>query len=380
MIVAGEASGDAHAAKLVRELRAASESEPVLFGATSFALRKAGVEEIVNADHLSIVGLPEIGRALPMFWSAFRKLRNAAVERAADAVILVDFPEFNLKLAGSLRRRGIKVIYYISPQVWAWRKYRLGSIKRNVDLLLTILPFERAWYKERGFERVEYVGNPSVSEVHPESDRPSFFQKHGLDPNRPLVALLPGSRHKEITRILPEMLRSAQNIAEARPEVQFVIALASNRNRNEIDDALRHAGLDAASISFATVENETYDAVAAADAAAVASGTATLETAILGTPMAIVYKTSEFNYRLFSPMIDVPHFGLVNLVAGERVAAELIQDDFNAGSLAAEVLRLLDPEMNRAARRRLAEVKTQLGDGGASRKAAVAILNLLRKE
>lgn len=375
MIVAGEPSGDLHAAKVVREMRALGEFE--FFGATSHHLREAGVEEIVNADNLSVVGLLEIGKVLPMFWRAFRRLRNAAVERGADAAILVDFPDFNLRLAKALHRRGIKVVYYVSPQIWAWRQYRLRSIRRDIDLLLAILPFEKDWYRTHGFDRVEYVGNPTVREVHAGSSRDEFAARHGLDAQGTIISLLPGSRQKEITRILPEMLRSAEYLTRRRPELQFVIALARNRSEQEVDDAFVRSGVRRDALKLLTVSGETLDALNASDAAAVTSGTATLETAIIGTPLAIVYKTSPLNYRLLRPLISVEHFGLINLIAGERIAAELIQDDFTARSLGDEILRLVEPETNRKVRLQLAEATEKLGHGGASKRVAEAVMRLL---
>lgn len=375
LIVAGEPSGDLHAAKVVREMRALGEFE--FFGATSHHLREAGVEEIVNSDNLSVVGLLEIGKVLPMFWKAFRRLRNAAVERGADAAILVDFPDFNLRLAKALHRRGIKVVYYVSPQIWAWRQYRLRSIRRDIDLLLAILPFEKDWYRTHGFDRVEYVGNPTVREVHAGSSRDEFAARHGLDAQGTIISLLPGSRQKEITRILPEMLRSAEYLTRRRPELQFVIALARNRSEQEVDDAFVRSGVRRDALKLLTVSGETLDALNASDAAAVTSGTATLETAIIGTPLAIVYKTSPLNYRLLRPLISVEHFGLINLIAGERIAAELIQDDFTARSLGDEILRLVEPETNRKVRLQLAEATEKLGHGGASKRVAEAVMRLL---
>jgi lipid-A-disaccharide synthase len=207
MIVAGEASGDAHAAKLVRALRAASPDDRFdFFGAGSTNLRAAGVETIVNADDMSVIGLPEIARALPMFLRAFQVLKKAAVGRRADAVILVDFPDFNLKLAKALKKRGLRIIYYISPQLWAWRKYRLRTIRKYVDLLLTILPFEKDWFAEHGVNHVEYVGSPLAREVHANTSKEEFCARNELNIGKPIIALLPGSRQKEISRILPTMI------------------------------------------------------------------------------------------------------------------------------------------------------------------------------
>lgn len=379
MIVTGEASGDLHAAKLVRALR---ESAPGVsfgfFGAAGPRLREAGVEPVVNSDHFSIVGLAEIGRALPMFLRAFSDLKRSAAERKPDAVILVDFPDFNLKLAKSLKRQGLKVIYYISPQFWAWRKYRAKTIRKYVDLMITILPFEKDWYAKQGILHVEYVGSPVAREVHADRSKEEFCALHGLDPQRPIVALLAGSRHKEMSRILPPMLETAALMAERDETLQFVIPLAPMRLASEVEEAAARIKGRIPPAILKVVTGQTYDAVKAADAAAVTSGTATLETAILGTPMAIVYKTSVLNYSLLRPLISVEHFGLINLIAGERLANEFIQGDFTPGRLADELFRLLEPSQNLRMRQGLAEVTDTLGHGGASKRAAEAVLRVVR--
>ena len=376
MIVAGEPSGDAHAATLARALRQAAPSTPFeFFGATGAQMREAGVESIVEAEKLGIIGLWEEAKALPKFWAAFKKLRQAAAERQPDAVILVDWPDFNLRLATSLKRRGIRVIYYISPQLWAWRAYRLRNIRRDVDLLLSILPFEKDWYAERGAYNVEFVGHPLAGEVRARYGRAELCRRNKLDATRPLVALLPGSRRHEITRILPVMLEAAEIMRRARPELQFIIPVANNRRTEEIAPFVaRHPKLREA---VRMNQGETREIVAAADVAAVASGTATLETALLHTPLAVVYKASPYSYRLLRPLIKVEHFGLVNLIAGERLAKELIQNDFTGDTLATELTRLLEPSANAAMRERLRQVTEKLGAGGASQRAAVAVLRFI---
>src|SRR6266571_3992864 len=337
MLVAGEPSGDAHAAHLVNELReVAPDAQFEFFGSTGAQMRAQGVNPIVIADDLAILGLVEIGRALPKFWSAFRQLKHAAIERRPDAVILVDWPDFNLRLARSLHRRGLKIIYYISPQLWAWREYRTRNIGRDVDLLLSILPFEKDWFAARGVSQVKYVGHPLAGEVQARYDRAEFSRRNGLDSSRPIVALLPGSRHKEVVRILPPMLGAASVIAKPR------------------------------------------DALSAADAAAVASGTATLEAALLGTPLVIVYKESRINWHTLGRLITAEHYGLANLIAGRRLVTELIQDDLNAERLAKELLLLIEPERNRSMRADLHEVAEKLGEGGASRRAADEILSFIQ--
>lgn len=380
MIVAGEASGDLHAAKLVNAIREAEDSrEYHFFGCAGPNMRAAGVEPTVQADDLSIVGLIEIARALRIFLKARRRLLEAAKETKPDAVILVDFPDFNLKLAKALKKQGLTVIYYISPQVWAWRKYRIRAIRKYVDLLLTILPFEEAWFRKNGVEQVKYVGNPLAREVFAKQRKADFCHEHDLDPARPLVALLPGSRQKEIARILPVMIQAAAEVQLCSPEVQFAIAASSAGAKEQIV-----SGIDARSgnggdvlRNAPVVENKTYDLLNAANAAAVTSGTATMEAGIIGTPLVVVYKTSRINYALLEPLISVDHYGLINLIAGERIATELIQDDFTPTSLSEELLRLLDDRTNADVREKLRQATEKLGHGGASKRAADLVVGLI---
>jgi lipid-A-disaccharide synthase len=379
MIVAGEDSGDAHAAALVRALRErAPEMRFEFFGATGRQMRAAGVESVVREDDLAITGLLEIARALPRFWSAFRALKRAAIERRPAAVVLVDWPDFNLQLARALHRRGMKVIYYISPQLWAWRSHRVRQIRRDVDLLLTILPFEGTWYEERGVGHTEFIGHPLVGAVRPRYGRAEFCARHALDPARPVVTLLPGSRRKEFQRILPVMLDSVARLADEKPEAQFVIALSPRRAPREAERFIA-ARSDRTKLNerLRIAEHETREALAASDAAAVCSGTATLEAALTETPMVVVYKESFINWHTLGRLINVEHYGLVNLIAGERLAAELMQNDFTGERLAEELLRLLDAEHNRDVRARLRRATARLGEGGASLRAADAILKAL---
>jgi lipid-A-disaccharide synthase len=379
MIVAGEASGDAHAAALVRALRAeAPEIQFEFFGSTGAQMRAAGVDSVVRADELAILGLWEIGRDLPKFWRAFGELKRAAAARKPDAVILVDWPDFNLRLAHWLHRRGFRVVYYISPQFWAWRSYRAHSVRRDVDLLLSILPFEKEWYAARGMTHVEYVGHPLVGEVRASCDREEFCRRHDLDSSRPIVALLPGSRHKELVRILPPMLDAAISISRQRSDVQFVLVVAANRDLNEPREIVSRDRYESLRDCLRLVHHETREALAAADAAAVASGTATLEAALLGTPLVIVYKESFLNWHILGSLITAEHYGLVNLIAGRRVVTELMQNELNGESLARELLTLLDAKRNTAIRDELKTVVQKIGDPGASQRAAHAILAFLK--
>ena len=378
MIVAGEASGDAHAASLVHALREiAGEGQIDFFGSTGRKMRDAGVESIVNADDLAIMGLLEVGRALPKFWRAFGDLKRGAEQRNPAAAILVDWPEFNLRLARWLHRRGIPVIYYVSPQLWAWRSYRVRNIQRDVDLLLSILPFEKDWYATRGVTQVEYVGHPLSGEVSAAFDKAEFCRRNNLDPSKPVIALLPGSRHKEVVRILPPMLDAIELVRRELPDAQFVLVVAPNRNPEEARQIL--AAHNVPPDALRIVHQQTREALAAADAAAVASGTATLEAALLGTPMVIVYKESAVNWHGLGSLINIEHFGLVNLIAGRRLATELMQDEFNGEGLSRELILLLSPERNAQMREELTEVAKRIGEPGASQRAAKAIIAFINK-
>jgi lipid-A-disaccharide synthase len=367
MIVAGEPSGDAHAAALVKALRERGELE--FFGATGPLMRDAGVETIVNSDELAIMGILEVSRVISKFISAFRKLKAAAIERSPDAVVLVDWPEFNLRLASALHRRGLKVIYYISPQLWAWRPGRVRKIERDVDLLLSILPFEVEWYQAHNVDHVKFVGHPLSGEVKARYGREEFCRRNDLDPSRPIVSFLPGSRIKELQRILPPMLDAIDLLRQVRPEIQPVVVLAPSRTVAEAAEIV--------SGNIKLIQQQTREALAASEAAAIASGTATLEAALLETPMVVVYKESQINWHTLGRLITVPHYGLVNLVAGKEIAKELMQDQLLGKNLVRELLKLLEPETNKAMRSSLRNVAHKLGDAGASQRAAEQIIDFL---
>lgn len=368
MVVAGEPSGDAHAAALVRALQERADID--FFGATGPLMRDAGVETIVNSDELAIMGIVEVGRVFRKFLRAFRKLKAAAIERSPDAVVLVDWPEFNLRLASTLHRRGLKVIYYISPQLWAWRPRRVNNVKRDVDLLLSILPFEVDWYKAHEVEHVEFVGHPLAGEVKTRFGREEFCRRNDLDPGRPIISFLPGSRIKELQRILPPMLDAIDQLRKIRPEVQSIVVVAPSRTVDEVREIT--------SSDIKLIERQTREALHASEAAAIASGTATLEAALLETPMVVVYKESPINWHTLGRLITVPHYGLVNLVAGREIATELMQDDLTGENVLKELMKLLDPEANKKIRASLRDVAVRLGEPGASQRAAASIVNFLQ--
>jgi len=373
MIVAGEASGDKHGAKLVSALRALRPRMRFeFFGAGGDEMRQAGVETLVDAREVAIMGALEVARALPKFLRVFRRLSDAANERRPRLVVLIDWPEFNLRLARRLKRDGHRVVYYISPQIWAWRSYRIHAVKRHVERMLVILPFEKDYY-ERNDVEVDYVGHPLLDSVSVTTTREEFRARHSLDTSNPVIAMLPGSRHSEIRHILPPMVEAAKLLNRWRPHFQFILPLARTFEPNAIAQQIGSTGLR-------VIENDTYNAIAASDLAVVASGTATLEAAIIGSPLIVVYRASQLNWRIFRPLINTPFVGMPNLIAGREIAPELLQDDLNGERLAKLIVEFLsDPARLRRSRDDLAEVRKKLGEANASERAADRILDLLGK-
>lgn len=392
MIVAGEASGDQRAAELMRALKAeAPHLSFRIFGCGGPAMRAEGAETLADISETAIIGPLEIASALARFHALYRRLLCLARERRPAAVVLVDWPEFNMKLLRPLKRLGLRTIYYIGPQVWAWRTYRVRALRRYVDRLIVILPFEVEFYRRHGIA-AEYVGHPLVDVVRATLSRTTFCQKYGLRPDHPLISLLPGSRPTEVERILPIMVRAARALAAHVP-AQFLIPLAPTI-RPEMAWALIHRALQkrrGARVGPPTseigtrldplmrvLEGETYNALAHADLAVITSGTATLEAALLGTPMIVVYRARAINYLLIRPLLHVNTFGMVNLLAGERIAPELIQWDLTPERLAETLRELLaDATRRDAMKRRLAELRGRLGEGGAAVRAARILLRAI---
>lgn len=370
LLSCGEASGDLYASELVREL--SSRTVPEVFGLAGDRSRAAGAELLVHLDEISVIGLVEVVSKLPALRRAMDQLVAAAEERRPDVAVLVDFSGFNLRLARRLSAIDIPIIYFVSPQVWAWRRGRLAAIRELVDEMLVILPFEEAFYEREGV-RVRYVGHPIVDLVKPSRGRAPFLGELGLDPERPVLLMLPGSRRREIELHLPVLKETMELLSARRPEIQFVVSRAPTVSR----DVFLSAVGDAAS-RVKVLESDVYDGLAHADVAVVASGTATVEAALSGTPMVVVYRVGALSYAIGRAFVDVPHFSMVNLIAGRALVPELIQRDMTPGGIAAEVLSLLDdPERAAAMKRGLAEVKEKLGGGGASARAADAVASFL---
>lgn len=364
LLSCGEASGDLYAGALARELRAL-EPDVDIFGLGGPQLAAAGGRLIEDYRELAATGVTEVLPKLAEYLAALRKLASAAAVERPDALVVIDFPDFNFRLARRVKRLGIPVVYYISPQIWAWRRGRLKTIRAFADRVLVIFPFEEAIYRDAGVP-VEFVGHPLVELAAASSAREPFLRRLGLDPAAPTVAILPGSRRNEVARILPDLRSAADRIRAAVPGVQFVVARAPH-----LDDRLFASG-------FVTVEGETDAVLAAADLALTASGTATVQAALHDTPMVVVYRVSPLTYRVAQRLVDVPSIAMVNLIAGEPIVPELVQDALTPDAVAREAIALLT-DRDRIARVRtgLSRVRERLGGAGASRRAADAILRLV---
>jgi lipid-A-disaccharide synthase len=371
LIAAGEASGDLYAAELLRHLRLA-EPDLVAVGLGGDRLQAEGAVLLAHIRDLAMVGLAEVLRHLRRLRGVFRAVLAEVDQRRPDVAVLLDYPDFNLRLARELHRRGIPVVYFVSPQIWAWRRGRIHAIRATVARMLVLFPFEEPLYRDAGVP-VTFVGHPLVELVQPEVERATLLAELGLDAKNPLLAILPGSRPAEISHNLPVVAQALRRLQARRPDLQLVLALAPALDAGTLRPHLH--GLD-----VRIVGERTHAIVSAADAAIVASGTATVETAILGTPMVVVYRLSWLTYMLGRPFVSVPHYAMVNLIAGRRVVPELMQGDFTAHNVEREVVRLLDDrDYTSHMRTELGAVRARLGGSGASGRAAAAVLEVLHK-
>jgi lipid-A-disaccharide synthase len=370
MISCGEPSGDLYAGALAAEiLRQAPSTEIVGFGGDR--LHAAGARLLQHLSGLSVTGLLEVVRLLPKTYATYRMLVKDAEASRPDVFVAVDFPDFNFVLARALKKRGIPIVYYISPQLWAWRQGRMATMKRIVDRVLVIFPFEEKIYRAAGVP-VEWVGHPLLDLMPPATPRDEFLHRIGIDPARPVVALLPGSRRNELRTILPDLTAAAALITAQLPGAQFVVARAPHL-ADELFAPIS-AGA-AANRGMVLIDGQADDLLAAADVAMVASGTVTVQAALHQCPMVVVYRLSPLTYRLGKPFVRVQNYAMPNLVAGRAVVRELIQDAFTPAAVAAETLRILtDNDYAAVMRRALGEVKTALGGRGASSRAAAAVL------
>jgi lipid-A-disaccharide synthase len=370
MLVVGEASGDAHGAQLVEALH---RRDPALkiFGVAGEQLERTNFEALFGVAHLTGMGLVELAGNFKNLWRAYALLKRALKERRPSLLVLIDFPEFNLRLARLAKSLRIPVLYYVSPQIWAWRRGRVHQIARWVDHMAVIFPFEVPFYERHGV-KVSFVGHPLLEMVQVKQGRDAILAKCGLDPSKPAIALLPGSRHAEVSRHLPVMRDAAVRLSQER-DIQFFCVRASTINGAQIESALRHPALQ-----IPVVEEDRYDAIHAADLVWTASGTATLEIALLGRPMIIIYRLSWLTYHLARLLVSVDHIGMVNLIAGERLVSELIQNDANPVRLVEESRVLLD---NREVRSRIidkmSKLRERLGSPGAAQRVADLALAMM---
>jgi len=371
MIVAGEASGDLHGGNLVREMRRI-DPDIRFSGVGGKQMQEAGVELLADAADMAVVGLTEVGFKLGMILRVMRRLKISLKKDSPDLVILIDYPDFNLPLARTARKCGVKVLYYISPQVWAWRKGRIETIRKNVDRMVVILPFEEKFYRDAGVD-VSFVGHPLLDEVRKKYERPAALKRFGLREEAITIAILPGSRRNEVAALLPEMLRACRILTEKISPLQFVLPIAGT-----LDPAFVRNILRPFRIRVNIIPDEIYDVIAVADAAMVASGTATLETALLETPMVVIYKVSGISYAIGRRFISVDHISLVNLIAGRTLVPELIQAEANPERIAAEVREIVTRRGKaREMRAALAEIRGKLGTSGASQRTARIACDML---
>ena len=337
LVSAGEASGDFYAAALVRELRC-RRPDLDFFGCAGPHLREAGVRPVIRSEDLSVVGIVEVIGHLPRIWIRFRQLIRAAAREQPNLAILTDSPDFHFRVARKLKKLRIPVVYLVAPQVWAWRQGRVKTMRRVIDRLLCIFPFEEAFFRKHGVP-VTYIGHPLATRVRPTLSREEFFRKHKLDPSRPLVTVLPGSRRSEALRHLPELMRAADILSTNR-ELGFLLPASPTCGAEFFREPLTGTHIR-------PIEGEAWDALAHCDLALAASGTVTVEAALLGAPMVTFYRVTGLSWAIGKLLVKVPFYSMVNLIAGKQVVPELMQDQMTGQRIAAEATRLLDDAAER---------------------------------
>ena len=363
LVSAGEASGEMYGAQLIGALR---RRVPDLecFGVGAERMQAAGCGLVVQSKDLAVVGITEILPRLPKIYGEFRKLVRAIDQRKPQAAVLIDSPAFHFKVARELHRRGIPVIYYVAPQLWAWRSGRVRLVRRYFKKALVIFPFEENWYRERGVD-AEFVGHPLADAARPSQSGEDFIQEQGYESGKAIIALLPGSRRKEIRMNLPAMLHAAELLAG---DYQFVLPIAPTIDPGWLDQLVHKISPTSNFVLFTTTDTR---ALAHARAAVVASGTATVEAAMMGTPMVVVYRVSPLTWALGRPLVHVKNFAMVNLIAGEQVVPELIQGNFTPANVAARLREILpDGPAREKIERDVAQVRARLRSGDDPRSAA----------
>lgn len=379
LIVAGEASADRYGARLVRKLQALHKSDSICFyGTGGDEMQQAGVQLLCHIRDLAHIGVREALSGLHTYYKAYRRLLRYSADHSPDLAVLLDFPEFNLRLAKKMKRRGIRVVYYISPQIWAWRSGRIRAVRDYVDKMLVILPFEEEYYLKRGVH-VEFVGHPLLEDFKPDRDRKAFLSSLDLDPLRKTVAILAGSRRKEIDYILPTVLRAAL-LLQKDISAQFLISAAPTVEMNHIR---RVAGSilpqDLLESSFRILSRDSRDILANSDFAFVKSGTSSLEAALAEVPFLITYRISPFSWWIGSMLIRTPMKGLANLIANEKIVPEFYQSEAQPEKMARMALEFLaDPEKSAAMRSQLATIREKLSVRCASDAVAATVSGYLK--
>jgi len=369
LIITGEESGDIHGANLVTEMLNRDRSLQ-FYGIGGDRMKMAGVDLVYHTKDMAFLGFLEVIEHLPFIWKVYKHLSRSLDEHSPDLVILVDYPGFNIRFAKEAKKRDIPVIYYISPQVWAWNRKRINTIATRISKMIVLFPFEVELYKAKGVD-VSFIGHPLKDIVTPKHSRDTFLSHHGLDTSRPIVSLLPGSRKQEVQKLLPPMIEGVQKLQKTLPQVQAMIARVGNLDTHIYTDIIKDQPIH-------LITNETYDVIYHSDAALVASGTATLETAILETPMVILYKITFFSYLLGKALVKINNFGLVNIVAGKTIVPELLQHQVTGENIAEHIYPLLtDKKKMFKIKQELKKVNTLLGSPGASQRGAEIILEKL---
>lgn len=368
LLIAGEASGDIHGGDLVAALKRQAPTVDV-FGVGGPSLRAAGMQTLVDTAEITGMGLLEARDKFGALVRTYHQLKHILQTDPPDLLVLIDFPEFNLRLAKIAKQAEVRVFYYISPQVWAWRKRRVHTIARRVDRLAVVFPFEPAFYAAHGCS-VEFVGHPLVDRVLPTRTREETLIQHGLDPARRTIVLLPGSRAQEVRYLLDPLLGAAALLGN---DYQFVLAAATTLNAEELRTRVKDTPVR-------VIQDDTYNLVHAAELALVASGTATLETALLERPMVIIYRLASLTYALARLIVRVPFIGMPNLIAERQVVPELIQGEVTPERIAAEATRLLtNAQAYSVTQEGLREVRQRLGGGGAAGRTAALIVEMLKQ-
>ncbi len=373
MIMAGEASGDLHGANLAREL-GKLDPAAAIYGVGSRQMRDAGVRMLADASTISVVGITEVLTHIRAIYGVYAKLKQFLRKERPDVLVLIDFPDFNIMLGKAAHKLGIPVVYYISPQVWVWRKGRIKTIARLVRAMIVVFPFEVPLYEKAGVD-VRFVGHPLTDVVKSSYSREEARSSLGLAVNKRTITLMPGSRRGELANLFPDMLRAAQLLRSQYDDLQFVLPLAPT-----LDPALVRSYLEQGSVPVTIVEGKTYDVLQASDAAIVASGTATLEAGLMAVPMVIIYRISAFTYYLLTKLVrNLAHAGLVNIVAGRRIVPELIQHDVSPRKIADAISGMLDdPARSRQMRESLLKLRGLLGEEGASARAASVVMECMK--